>query len=59
MVSLFDSSATALVLLECGAQVDILNDVRVHKGVNYVTMSTPALIINPWLMHEGSGSCFM
>ena len=29
--SLSGSTATALVLLEYGAQVDIVNDVRVHK----------------------------
>ena len=46
--SQYSSTATVLVLLEYRAQVDILDDVRVYKDMNYVKMSTPALIINTW-----------
>ena len=58
MASQYGSTATVLVLLKCGAQVDTLDDVRVHKDVNYVKISIPALIINPWC-NPRYGRCFM
>ena len=36
--SAYGNTATVLVLLEYGAQVDILDDVSIHRDVNCVKM---------------------